>query len=290
MSMRQLKISKSITNRESQSLEKYLQEIGKVEMVTAEEEVRLAKQIRKGDQAALEKLTKANLRFVVSVAKQYQNQGLSLPDLINEGNLGLIKAAQRFDETRGFKFISYAVWWIRQSIIQSLAEQSRIVRLPLNKVGLTNKVNKAFQALEQQYEREPSVEEISEFLNIDSDEIVASLGSSFRHVSMDTPLSDGEDSTLIDVMQNPNASSTDEQLVRVDSLKQEIERSLKLLTERQQDVIRLFFGIDEDHPLSLEEIGDRFGITRERVRQIKDKAITKLRSTSRSKHLKSYMG
>lgn len=290
MSMRQLKISKSITNRESQSLEKYLQEIGKVEMISAEEEVRLAKLIKKGDQQALEKLTKANLRFVVSVAKQYQNQGLSLPDLINEGNLGLIKAASRFDETRGFKFISYAVWWIRQSIIQALAEQARIVRLPLNKVGLSNKVNKALQALEQQFEREPSVEELSEFLNIDAEEVVASLGSGFRHLSMDMPLSDGEDSTLMDVLQNPNASETDEQLVRIDSMKQEIERSLRVLTERQQEVIRLFFGIGEDHPISLEEIGDRFGITRERVRQIKDKAITKLRSTSRSQYLKSYMG
>jgi RNA polymerase primary sigma factor len=290
MSMRQLKISKSITNRESQSLEKYLQEIGKVEMISAEEEVRLAKLIRNGDQQALEKLTKANLRFVVSVAKQYQNQGLSLPDLINEGNVGLIKAAQRFDETRGFKFISYAVWWIRQSIIQSLAEQARIVRLPLNKVGLTNKVSKAVQTLEQQYEREPSVEEISEFLEMGTDEIVASLGNSFRHVSMDMPLTEGEDSTLIDVMQNPNATATDEQLAHTDSMKQEIERSLRQLTVRQQEVIRLFFGIDEDHALSLEEIGSRFGITRERVRQIKDKAITKLRSTSRSVHLKSYMG
>lgn len=290
MSMRQLKISKSITNRESQSLEKYLQEIGKVEMISAEEEVRLAKLIRNGDQQALEKLTKANLRFVVSVAKQYQNQGLSLPDLINEGNVGLIKAAQRFDETRGFKFISYAVWWIRQSIIQSLAEQARIVRLPLNKVGLTNKVSKAVQTLEQQYEREPSVEEISEFLEMGTDEIVASLGNSFRHVSMDMPLTEGEDSTLIDVMQNPNATATDEQLAHTDSMKQEIERSLRQLTARQQEVIRLFFGIDEDHALSLEEIGSRFGITRERVRQIKDKAITKLRSTSRSVHLKSYMG
>jgi len=290
MSMRQLKISKSITNRESQSLEKYLQEIGKVEMISAEEEVRLAKLIRNGDQHALDKLIKSNLRFVVSVAKQYQNQGLSLPDLINEGNLGLIKAAQRFDETRGFKFISYAVWWIRQSIIQSLAEQARIVRLPLNKVGLTSRVSKAVQILEQQYEREPSVEEISEFLDIGSDEIVASLGNSFRHVSMDTPLSEGEDSTLLDVIHNPNVEGTDEQLVHNDSMKQEIERSLRLLTIRQQEVIRLFFGIDEDHPLSLEEIGSRYGITRERVRQIKDKAITKLRSTSRTIHLKSYMG
>ena len=290
MSMRQLKISKSITNRESQSLEKYLQEIGKVEMISAEEEVRLAKLIKKGDQQALEKLTKANLRFVVSVAKQYQNQGLSLPDLINEGNLGLIKAAGRFDETRGFKFISYAVWWIRQSIIQALAEQARIVRLPLNKVGLSNKVNKALQALEQQFEREPSVEELSEFLDIDAEEVVASLGSGFRHLSMDMPLSEGEDGTLMDVLHNHNAAETDEQLVRIDSMKQEIERSLRVLTDRQQEVIRLFFGIGEDHPISLEEIGERFGITRERVRQIKDKAITKLRSTSRSQYLKSYMG
>jgi RNA polymerase primary sigma factor len=259
-------------------------------MISAEEEVKLAKQIRKGDQQALERLTKANLRFVVSVAKQYQNQGLSLPDLINEGNLGLIKAAQRFDETRGFKFISYAVWWIRQSIIQSLAEQARIVRLPLNKVGLSNKVNKAVQTLEQQYEREPSIEEISEYLEMDADDILTSMSNGFRHVSMDTPLSDGEDGTLLDVMHNPNAEATDEQLVHNDSMKQEIERSLRQLTPRQQEVIKLFFGIDEDHPLSLEEIGDRYGITRERVRQIKDKAITKLRSTSRSTHLKSYMG
>jgi RNA polymerase primary sigma factor len=290
MSMRQLKISKSITNRESQSLEKYLQEIGKVEMISAEEEVQLAARIKQGDQRALERLTKANLRFVVSVSKQYQNQGLSLPDLINEGNLGLIKAAQRFDETRGFKFISYAVWWIRQSILQALAEQSRIVRLPLNKVGLTNRINKAFQQLEQQFEREPSVEELSELLDIDSDEIAASLGSSIRHVSMDSPLSEGEESTLIDVMENPNAEKTDEQIGHIDSMKQEIERSLNTLTERQQEVLRFFFGIGIDHPMSLEDIGERFNLTRERVRQIKDKALTKLRNTSRSKHLKSYMG
>jgi RNA polymerase primary sigma factor len=290
MSMRQLKISKSITNRESQSLEKYLQEIGKVEMISAEEEVQLAARIKQGDQRALERLTKANLRFVVSVSKQYQNQGLSLPDLINEGNLGLIKAAQRFDETRGFKFISYAVWWIRQSILQALAEQSRIVRLPLNKVGLTNRINKAFQQLEQQYEREPSVEELSELLDIDSDEIAASLGSSIRHVSMDSPLSEGEESTLIDVMENPNAEKTDEQIGHIESMKQEIERSLNTLTERQQEVLRFFFGIGIDHPMSLEDIGERFNLTRERVRQIKDKALTKLRNTSRSKHLKSYMG
>ena len=290
MSMRQLKITKSITNRESQSLEKYLQEIGKVEMISAEEEVQLAARIKQGDQRALDRLTKANLRFVVSVAKQYQNQGLSLPDLINEGNLGLIKAAQRFDETRGFKFISYAVWWIRQSILQALAEQSRIVRLPLNKVGLTNRINKAFQQLEQQFEREPSVEELSELLDIDSDEIAASLGSTVRHVSMDSPLADGEESTLIDVMENPNAERTDEYIGHLDSMKQEIERSLNTLTERQQEVLRYFFGIGIDHPMSLEDIGERFNLTRERVRQIKDKAITRLRNTSRSKHLKSYLG
>lgn len=288
--MRQLKITKSITNRESQSLEKYLQEIGKVELITAEEEVDLAMRIKQGDLKALDRLTKANLRFVVSVAKQYQNQGLSLPDLINEGNVGLIKAAQRFDETRGFKFISYAVWWIRQSIMQALAEQSRIVRLPLNKVGLTNRINKAFQQLEQQYEREPSVEELSELLDIDIDEISATLSMSSRHLSVDSPLADGEESTLIDVLANPNAERADEQIGHVDSLRQEIDRSLNTLTERQQEVLRLFFGIGVDHPMSLEDIGERFGLTRERVRQIKDKAITKLRTTSRSKTLKTYMG
>ena len=288
--MRQLKITKSITNRESQSLEKYLQEIGKVEMVSAEEEVELAMRIKKGDLKALDRLTKANLRFVVSVAKQYQNQGLSLPDLINEGNLGLIKAAQRFDETRGFKFISYAVWWIRQSIMQALAEQSRIVRLPLNKVGLTNRINKAFQQLEQQYEREPSLEELSELLDIGIDEISASLSMNSRHLSVDSPLAEGEESTLIDVLANPNAERADEQIGHIDSLRQEIDRSLNTLTERQQEVLRLFFGIGVDHPISLEDIGERFGLTRERVRQIKDKAITKLRTTSRSKTLKTYMG
>ncbi len=290
MSMRQLKITKSITNRESQSLEKYLQEIGKVELITPEEEVKLAERIKQGDQRALDRLTKANLRFVVSVAKQYQNQGLSLPDLINEGNLGLIKAAQRFDETRGFKFISYAVWWIRQSILQSLAEQSRIVRLPLNKVGLTNRINKAFSQLEQEYEREPSVEELAEVLEIESDEVSASLNISNRHVSMDSPLSDGEDSTLMDVMHNPNAESSDGELDHKQSLQTEIDRSLKTLTERQQEVIRFFFGIGVDHPLSLEDIGDRFNLTRERVRQIKDKAISKLKSNSRCKLLKGYLG
>ncbi|MFN4286693.1 MAG: RNA polymerase sigma factor RpoD/SigA [Lacibacter sp.] len=288
--MRQLKITKSITNRESQSLEKYLQEIGKVELLTPEEEVRLAERIRQGDQRALERLTKANLRFVVSVAKQYQNQGLSLPDLINEGNLGLIKAAQRFDETRGFKFISYAVWWIRQSILQALAEQSRIVRLPLNKVGLTNRINKAFSQLEQEYEREPSAEELAEVLELETEEVTATLNMATRHVSMDTPLGDGEDNTLIDVMLNPNADATDEELDHKESLKTEIDRSLKTLTERQQEVIRYFFGIGVDHPLSLEDIGERFNLTRERVRQIKDKAINKLKTNTRSKLLKGYLG
>ncbi len=290
MSMRQLKITKSITNRESQSLEKYLQEIGKVELISPEEEVKLAERIKQGDQRALDRLTKANLRFVVSVAKQYQNQGLSLPDLINEGNLGLIKAAQRFDETRGFKFISYAVWWIRQSILQALAEQSRIVRLPLNKVGLTNRINKAFSQLEQEYEREPSAEELAEMLEIETDEVAASLGISSRHVSMDSPLGDGDDNTLMDVLHNPNAESTDEEIDHKESLKTEIDRSLKTLTERQQEVIRYFFGIGVDHPLSLEDIGVRFNLTRERVRQIKDKAINKLKTNTRSKLLKGYLG
>lgn len=290
MSMRQLKITKSITNRESQSLEKYLQEIGKVELISPEEEVALAIRIKNGDQVALDKLTKANLRFVVSVAKQYQNQGLTLPDLINEGNLGLIKAAQRFDETRGFKFISYAVWWIRQSILQALAEQSRIVRLPLNKVGLSNRISKAFSQLEQEFEREPTAEELAVFLDIEIEEVTATLGSGIRHVSMDQPLSDGEDSTLMDVMVNPNAISTDNELAFKASLKTEIERSLSTLSERQKDVIRYFFGIGIDHALSLEDIGERFNLTRERVRQIKDKAITKLRTASRCKLLKTYLG
>lgn len=290
MSMRQLKITKSITNRESQSLEKYLQEIGKVELITPEEEVRLAARIRQGDQKSLDRLTKANLRFVVSVAKQYQNQGLSLPDLINEGNLGLIKAAQRFDETRGFKFISYAVWWIRQSILQALAEQSRIVRLPLNKVGLTNRIQKAFSTLEQQFEREPSAEELAEMLDMDLEEVSATLGISARHVSMDTPLSEGEDNTLLDVLENPNAEKTDGDLDHRESLKTEIDRSLKTLTERQKEVICFFFGIGVDHPMSLEDIGEKFNLTRERVRQIKDKAITKLRATNRCKLLRTYLG
>ncbi|MFC0775359.1 sigma-70 family RNA polymerase sigma factor [Terrimonas alba] len=290
MSMRQLKITKSITNRESQSLEKYLQEIGKVELISSDEEVRLAVLIRQGCQKSLDRLTKANLRFVVSVAKQYQNQGLSLPDLINEGNLGLIKAAQRFDETRGFKFISYAVWWIRQSILQALAEQSRIVRLPLNKVGLTNKVQKAFSQLEQQFEREPSAEELAEMLEMDLDEVSASLSISSRHVSMDTPISEGEDGTLLDILENPNAEKTDSDLDHTQSLKTEIDRSLKTLTERQKEVICYFFGIGVDHPMSLEDIGERFNLTRERVRQIKDKAITKLRTTNRINLLRTYLG
>lgn len=289
MSMRQLKISKSITNRESQSLEKYLQEIGKVDLITPEEEVKLAIKIKRGCQASLERLTKANLRFVVSVAKQYQNQGLTLPDLINEGNLGLIKAAQRFDETRGFKFISYAVWWIRQSILQALAEQSRIVRLPLNKVGLTNRISKAFSLLEQEFEREPTAEELATLLEIDIEEVSATLGMNVRHVSMDQPLFDGEDSTLIDVMINPNAISTDNELAKA-SLRTEIDRSLSTLTQRQKEVIRFFFGLGVDHALSLEDIGERFNLTRERVRQIKDKAITTLRGTGRSSLLRSYLG
>ncbi len=288
--MRQLKITKSITNRESQSLEKYLQEIGKVDLLTPEEEVDLAKRIKQGDQIALEKLTKANLRFVVSVAKQYQNQGLSLSDLINEGNLGLIKAAQRFDETRGFKFISYAVWWIRQSILQALAEQSRIVCLPLNKVGSLNKINKAFSELEQTFEREPSPEELAELLEISTDEVETTLGVAARHVSMDAPFVEGEDNSLLDVLENNTMPGTDSHLEYADSLRREIERSLGTLTERQADVIKLYFGIGVEHPMSLEDIGDKFGLTRERVRQIKDKAINKLRATSRSKLLKTYLG
>ena len=290
MSMRQLKITKSITNRESQSLEKYLQEIGKVDLISPEEEVMLAVRIKKGDQVALHKLTKANLRFVVSVAKQYQNQGLTLPDLINEGNLGLIKAAQRFDETRGFKFISYAVWWIRQSILQALAEQSRIVRLPLNKVGLTNRISKAYSQLEQEYEREPTPQEIAFLLNIDTEEVAATISAATRHISMDQPFNDGEEGSLMDVLENPNADSTDMHISFNVSLSTEIDRSLSTLTERQKEVIRFFFGIGVDHALSLEDIGERYNLTRERVRQIKDKAITKLRSTSRCNLLRTYLG
>ncbi len=288
--MRQLKITKSITNRESQSLEKYLQEIGKVDLLTPEEEVDLAKRIKQGDQLALEKLTKSNLRFVVSVAKQYQNQGLSLSDLINEGNLGLIKAAQRFDETRGFKFISYAVWWIRQSILQALAEQSRIVRLPLNKVGSLNKINKAFSALEQEFEREPSTDELGAVLEIPADEVRTTLGVASRHISMDAPFVDGEDNSLLDVLENNGTPTTDSELTYMESLRHEIERSLRTLTERQASIVKLYFGINVEHQMSLEDIGDKFGLTRERVRQIKDKAISKLRSKSKSKLLKHYLG
>ncbi|MBA4196163.1 MAG: RNA polymerase subunit sigma [Chitinophaga sp.] len=288
--MRQLKISKSITNRESQSLEKYLQEIAKVELITPEEEVQLAIRIKSNDQRALDRLVKANLRFVVSVAKQYQNQGLTLPDLINEGNLGLIKAALRFDETRGFKFISYAVWWIRQSILQALAEQSRIVRLPLNKVGLSNRINKAFQQLEQEYEREPSAEELASILNMDLEEVAATISVNTRHISMDTPLGEGEDNTLMDVMINDNAERVDVRLEHHESLRQEVQRSMLSLTQRQKEVLCCFFGIGTDDALSLEDIGARFNLTRERVRQIKDKAINKLRTTSRCQQLRVYLG
>ncbi len=290
MSMRQLKISKSITNRESQSLEKYLQEIGKVDLISPEEEAKLAVLIRNGDQKALDTLTKANLRFVVSVAKQYQNQGLTLPDLINEGNVGLIKAAQRFDETKGFKFISYAVWWIRQSILQALAEQSRIVRLPLNKVGLTNRISRAFSLLEQELEREPTTEELAVYLNMEVEEIAATIGVGGRHISVDQPLADGEESTLIDVLVNHNAVSSDRALAIDASLQTEIERSLSLLTERQKEVIQYFFGLGIDHPLSLEDIGERYSLTRERVRQIKDKAIEKLRTASGCQMLRGFLG
>ncbi|WP_416437465.1 sigma-70 family RNA polymerase sigma factor [Phnomibacter sp. MR] len=290
MSMRQLKITKSITNRESQSLEKYLQEIGRVELITPEEEVQLAIRIKQGDQRALDRLVGANLRFVVSVAKQYQNQGLTLSDLINEGNLGLIRAAQRFDETRGFKFISYAVWWIRQSILQALAEQSRIVRLPLNKVGLTNKITRAFNQLEQEYEREPTPEELADVLEMETDEVAATLSIGGRHISMDAPVSDSEDGSLIDLMANPNADQANANLDHHESLKTEITRSLNTLTERQKEVLCYFFGIGIDNPLSLEDIGHRFHLTRERVRQIKDKALAKLQSTNRSKLLKVYLG
>jgi RNA polymerase primary sigma factor len=287
--MRQLKITKSITNRESQSLDKYLQEIGREELITAEQEVELAQRIKQGDQVALEKLTKANLRFVVSVAKQYQNQGLTLPDLINEGNLGLIKAAQRFDETRGFKFISYAVWWIRQSILQALAEQSRIVRLPLNQVGSLNKINKAFSKLEQEFERPPSPNELANALDLPEDKVKDTIKVSGRHVSVDAPFVDGEDNSLLDVMVNNDSPKAD-RLLMMESLQREIERSLSTLTERERDVIRLFFGIGMQHGLTLEEIGAKFDLTRERVRQIKEKAIRRLRHTSRSKLLKAYLG
>jgi len=287
--MRQLKITKQVTNRETASLDKYLQEIGKVDLITADEEVELAQRIKAGDQLALEKLTKANLRFVVSVAKQYQNQGLTLPDLINEGNLGLIKAGQRFDETRGFKFISYAVWWIRQSILQALAEQSRIVRLPLNKIGSINKINKTFAFLEQSHERPPSAEEIAKELDMTINDVKESMKNSGRHVSMDAPLVEGEDSNLYDVLRSGESPNPDKDLLH-ESLRTEIERALDTLTPREADVIRLYFGFASQHPMTLEEIGETFDLTRERVRQIKEKAIRRLKHTSRSKILKTYLG
>lgn len=287
--MRQLKITKQVTNRETASLDKYLQEIGKVELITADEEVELAQRIRQGDMAALEKLTKANLRFVVSVSKQYQNQGLSLPDLINEGNLGLIKAARRFDETRGFKFISYAVWWIRQSILQALAEQSRIVRLPLNKIGSINKINKTYAKLEQEFEREPNAEEIAEVLDLTEAEVKESMKNAGRHVSMDAPLVQDEDNTMYDVLKSEEAPTPETELL-YESLRKEIDRAISTLTQREQDVVRLYFGLNGSHPMTLEEIGEKFDLTRERVRQIKEKAIRRLKHTSRSKILKSYLG
>lgn len=287
--MRQLKISKSITNRETASLDKYLQDIGREELITAEEEVELARRIRSGDERALEKLVKANLRFVVSVAKQYQNQGLSLPDLINEGNLGLIKAAQRFDETRGFKFISYAVWWIRQSILQALAEQSRLVRLPLNQVGSLNKIKKATSRLEQEYERPPSVEEIAKKLDIPEHKLDKAMRITTRYVSMDAPIAEDEDTKFLDVFVSDDTPRTDNNLMR-ESLNKEIQRSLSTLTDKERDVINLYYGIGMNHGLTLDEIGAKFNLTRERVRQIKEKAIRRLKHTSRSKLLKAYLG
>jgi len=284
-----VKISKQYTNRESQSLDKYLQEIGKVELLTPQEEIDLARRIKKGDQKSLEKLTKANLRFVVSVAKQYQNQGLSLGDLINEGNLGLIKAAKRFDETRGFKFISYAVWWIRQSILQALAEQSRIVRLPLNRVGALNKIGKAFSTLEQEFEREPSASELAEELDMSLFEVSDTLKISGRHLSMDAPFAQGEDNRLLDVIQDSRQPAPDSGLME-ESLREEVRRALSTLSEREAQVIRLYFGLDQEHSLTLEEIGEKFNLTRERVRQIKEKAIRRLRHASRSKALRAYLG
>ncbi len=286
--MRQLKITKSITNRESASLDKYLQEIGREELISVEEEVELAGRIRNGDRAALDKLTRANLRFVVSVAKQYQNQGLSLPDLINEGNLGLIKAAEKFDETRGFKFISYAVWWIRQSILQSLAEQSRIVRLPLNQVGSLNKINKAYARFEQEHERKPSAEELAEVLDMPIDKIAETLKMSGRHVSVDAPFVEGEDNSLLDVMENEDSPNADRGLIN-ESLSTEIDRALATLTDREADIIRKFFGIQTPE-MTLEEIGEELNLTRERVRQIKEKAIKKMATSSKSKLLKTYLG
>jgi RNA polymerase primary sigma factor len=289
--MRQLKITKQVTNRETASLDKYLQEIGRVELITAEEEVELAKRIKQGDTKALDKLTKANLRFVVSVSKQYQNQGLSLPDLINEGNLGLIKAAQRFDETRGFKFISYAVWWIRQSILQALAEQARIVRLPLNKIGIINKVNKAFSELEQELGRTPTIDELADHLEISDADVKQSMANNGRHISMDAPLKEDDEgsSTLYDILQNPEQNNPERELI-LESLRGEILRSLNTLKVREADVIRLYYGLDGSAPMTLAEIGERFDLTRERVRQIKEKGIRKLKNASRSRILKAYLG
>lgn len=284
-----LSVNKKQNSRESQSLDKYLQEIGEVQLLSPSEEIELARKIKKGDQRSLERLTKANLRFVVSVAKQYQNQGLSLGDLINEGNLGLIKAAKRFDETRGFKFISYAVWWIRQSILQALAEQSRVVRLPLNRVGALNKIGKAFSNLEQEFEREPSATEIAEELEMTPFEVSDTLKISGRHISMDAPFNQGEDNRLLDVIQNEHQPSPDFTLM-IESLKIEIERALHTLTLREAEVVKLYFGLDREHPLTLEEIGEKFNLTRERVRQIKEKAIRRLRHTSRSRALRAYLG
>lgn len=287
--MRQLKISKQITNRESQSLDKYLQEIGRVDLITSDEEVVLAQRIREGDRIALEKLTKANLRFVVSVAKQYQNNGLTLGDLINEGNLGLIKAAKRFDETRGFKFISYAVWWIRQSIMQALAEQSRIVRLPLNRVGSLNKISKTFSDLEQKFQREPSPEELAEVLEITTKEVTDNMKIAGRHVSMDAPFVNGEENGLLDVLTNEDDETPDSGLL-IDSLRKEVQRALSTLTPREADVIAFYFGLNGGHAMTLEEIGEKFNLTRERVRQIKEKATRRLRHSSRSNSLKPYLG
>ena len=286
--MRQLKISKSITNRESASLDKYLQEIGHEELLTTDEEVELAQRIRKGDKRALERLTKANLRFVVSVAKQYQNQGLSLPDLINEGNVGLIKAAEKFDETRGFKFISYAVWWIRQSLLQAIAEQSRLVRLPLNQVGSVNKIARELSRFEQEHERKPSVDEIAERVDLPEDKIADAMKANSRHVSMDAPIADGEDSSMIDFLAG-DSSNTDRELA-IESLKAEVSRILKLLTDKEQKVLRAFFGIDGSPEMTLDEIGEKYNLTRERVRQIKEKALRRLRRNTKNKLLKSYLG
>ena len=286
--MRQLKITKSITNRESASLDKYLQEIGHEDLISVEEEVELAQRIKRGDRAALEKLTKANLRFVVSVAKQYQNQGLSLPDLINEGNLGLIKAAEKFDETRGFKFISYAVWWIRQSILQAIAEQSRIVRLPLNQVGSVNKINRMLNKFEQENERYPSIEEIADKIDLPEDKIADAMKVNGRHVSVDAPFIDGEDNSLLDVLPNNDATMADNLLVQ-ESLRDEISRALKTLNDRERNIVEAFFGINQSE-MTLEEIGDKYGLTRERVRQIKEKAIRRLRHNTKNKYLKSYLG